>query len=171
MFGHHRAKRAKKRLKREQESFKEEQNKWGEGAEQREKEHSDLQNKTASEKAAQSKIDRQNAREEGRADAESFLAKDVQGLDPEKRQALQYEANKGIQRSHQAANRKLLGDQGQHGIVGKGGVGYAQQRDLHKMASEAQGAAERDLTKLDRDIALKKQAAIFAGGPPGNWGP
>ena len=35
MFGHHRAKRAKKRLKREQESFKEEQNKWGEGAEQR----------------------------------------------------------------------------------------------------------------------------------------
>ncbi len=164
MFGHHKAKRAKKRLKREQESFKEEQSKWGMGAEQREKEHSDLQNKTASEKAAQSKIDRQTAREEGRADAESFLSKDVQGLDPEKRQALQYEANKGIQRSHQSANRKLLGDQGQHGIVGKGGVGYAQQRDLHKMASEAQGAAERDLTKLDRDIALKKQAAIFAGG-------
>ena len=76
---------------------------------------------------------------------------------------MQYEANKGIQRSTQAANRKLLGDQASHGVVGKGGVGYAQQRDLQKMSTEAQSGVHRDLDKMNADLRLKNIAAIFAG--------
>ena len=58
-------------------------------------------------------------------------------------------------------DRKLLGEQGRRGIVGKGGVGYAQRRDLHRMGAEAEGAVHRDLDKLDSDLALKKLAAMF----------
>ena len=164
MFGHHKAKREKKKSKREKESFTQEKQNWEKNAPAREKEASDFRNQQVGEKTAQSKAERDKATQEGRADLESFLAKEVQGMDPAKRQALQYEANKGVQRTHQAANRQLLGDQAQRGIQGKGGVGYAQQRDLQKMANEAYGGVERDLTKLDRDLALKKQAAIFTGG-------
>ena len=74
---------------------------------------------------------------------------------------MQYEANKGIQRSMQQANRKLLGEQGLHGITGKSGVGYAQQRDLQRMGAEAQAGVHRDLDKLNADLALKKLAASF----------
>lgn len=163
MFGHHKKRREKRRAK-EKESALEKQRMELQNSPERIKQEADTLKQQSSEKAAQSKLEREKARQEGRADTESFLSKEVQGLDPRTRQALQYEANKGIQRSHQSANRKLLGEQASHGIVGKGGVGYAQQRDLMKMADEAKGAANRDLTKLDRDLALKKQAAIFAGG-------
>lgn len=164
MFGHHKAKREKRRQKREKENFTQEKAAWEANSPQREKEASQAQSQMVSEKAAQSKTDRQQAREEGRADTEAFFQKDIQGLDPKKRQAMQYEANKGIQRSHQSANRKLLGDQSQRGIQGQGGVGYAQQRDLQKMAQDAEGGVTRDLDKLDSDVALKKLAAIFTGG-------
>jgi len=137
---------------------------WEKGKPGREKEAADFQNQQVSEKAKQSATDREAARQAGRQDTEEFFKKDIQGLDPEKRKALQYEANKGIQRGVQSANRKLLGEQSQHGIVGKGGVGYAQQRDLQRMGQEAQGQANRDLTKLDSDLALKKLAAIYSGG-------
>lgn len=163
MFGHHKAKREKKRAKKREIAFEKEKQDFYSSPE-REKQQAEQQKTQAAEKTAESKSERQKAREEGRADTEAFLAKEVEGLDPATRQALQYEANKGIQRSHQSANRKLLGDQASHGIVGKGGVGYAQQRDLQKMADEAYGGARRDLTKLDKDLALKKKAAIFAGG-------
>jgi hypothetical protein len=63
----------------------------------------------------------------------------------------------------QSANRKLLGDQGQHGIVGKGGVGYAQQRDLQRLGTEAQAGAQRDISKQNADLRLKNIAAIYAG--------
>lgn len=163
MFGHHKAKRQKKRMKAQQAAFDQEKEAWKNDP-IREKEASDLQNQQVADKSAQSKADRATAREEGRADTEAFLNKDIQGLDPVKRQAMQYEANKGIQRSQQSANRKLLGDQATHGIVGKGGVGYAQQRDLQKLGMEAKSGVHRDLDKLNSDLALKKKAAIFAGG-------
>jgi hypothetical protein len=166
MFGHHKAKREKKRLKREQQNFANEKQQYDQGALEREKQASDLQNQQAAEKAAQAKTERQGAREEGRADTESFLRKDYSGLglDPKQRSAMQYEANKAIQRGHQSSNRKLLGNQSQSGILGKGGVGYAQQRDLQRMASDAYAGVDRDLTKLDKDLELKKMAAIYAGG-------
>jgi len=127
----------------------------------KEKKHKENQVLQAESSAVKSAEDRKRGREEGRKYAEELFSRDMPGLQPEKRQAMQYEANKQIQRGHQAANRKLLGEQSQHGIVGKGGVGYAQQRDLQRLANEAQGQANRDLTKLDSDLALKKLAATF----------
>lgn len=166
MFGHHKAKRERKRQKREQQNFANEKMEWANNAPTREKEAADFRNQQISDKTAQSKLDRQNARNEGRTDTESFLRKDYSGLglDPETRKAMQFEASKAIQRGHQSANRKLLGEQSQSGIMGKGGVGYAQQRDLQRMASDAQAGVDRDLTKLDKDLELKKIAAIYAGG-------
>lgn len=164
MFGHHQNKREKRRNKEAKASLKKEKMDWENQAPERQKQASDLQKQQVSDKASQAKEDRKIAREEGRSDLENFLKKDVQGLDPKKREAMQYEANKGIQRSMQSANRKLLGEQSQHGIVGKGGVGYAQQRDLQKLGMEAQGQAHRDLDKLNADQQVKKLAMIFAGG-------
>lgn len=166
MFGRIKAKREKKRLKKEEAAFAAEKEQYSSGALAREKEASDLQNKQASEKAAQSKADRATARTEGRADIEAFLRQDHSGLglDPKERSAMQFEANKAIHRGHQSANRKLLGEQSQKGIGGRGGVGYAQQRDMQKMASEATAGVKRDLTKLDKDLEIKKIAAIYAGG-------
>lgn len=112
-------------------------------------------------KVDQAKKDRNTARQEGREYSKDVLNQEMQGLDPVKRQAMQYEANKGIQRSMQQSNRKLLGDQALHGIAGKSGVGYAQQRDLQRMGSEAQAGVHRDLDKLNSDLALKKLAASF----------
>lgn len=166
MFGHHKAKREKRRKKKEQASFANEKMEWENNAPAREKEAADFQKQQVSDKSAQSKADRQAAREEGRADTEAFFRKDNSGLglDPKQRSAMQFEANKAIQRGHQSANRKLLGEQSQSGIMGKGGVGYAQQRDLQRMASDATAGVDRDLTKLDKDLELKKMAAIFTGG-------
>lgn len=161
MFGHHKRKREKRRLKRQKEELEREKNEIKEGAPERQKEQADYEKSQVSESVQQSKADRQTGREEGKKYAEEVLNRDVQGLDPVKRQAMQFEANKGIQRSMQSANRKLLGDQAQHGIVGKGGVGYAQQRDLQKMGTEAQAGVHRDLDKLNSDLALKKLAAMF----------
>lgn len=107
------------------------------------------------------KQERSASREEGWKHGEDIMSRKTVGLDPEVRRSLQFEANKGIQRNMQSANRRLLGDQGQRGITNKSGVAYAQQRDLQKLGNEAQGQAERDLTKLDKDLELKNKAAIF----------
>jgi hypothetical protein len=126
-----------------------------------EQQERDAMNQKVSEQAQQSKEARNQARQEGRAYAEDVISRDVPGLNPEQRNAMQYEANRQIKRSLQSANRRLLGDQATHGIVGKGGVGYAQQRDLERLANEARGQSTRDLDKLNADLALKKLAAMF----------
>lgn len=165
MFGYHKRKRERRRLaeakndlarrerKFEYESPRKEQ--------KREIKRAENDKKNIDQRTQEAKEDRRKAYEEGRARSEELFSRDVQGLDPAKRQAMQYEANKGIQRSMQSANRKLLGDQSQHGIVGKGGVGYAQQRDLQKLGTEAQAGVHRDLDKLNADLSLKKLAAMF----------
>lgn len=166
MFGHHKAKRQKKRMKAEQSAFDQEKKQWAEGGPTRDAEALAQQKQSASESAAKTKSERRASDEEGRADTEAFLRKDYSGLglDPKTRQAMQFEANKAIQRGHQTANRKLLGEQSQKGIKGQGGVGYAQQRDMQRMAQDAEAGVTRDLTKLDKDLELKKMAAIYAGG-------
>jgi hypothetical protein len=164
MFGHHKAKRAKKRLKKESEALNEQKAKWEADSPQRQKEASDLQKSQVEEKANQSKEDRKQGYAEGRKRVQDLYADEsIHGLDPEKRKAMQYAANQQIHRGHQAANRKLLGEQAQRGVVGKGGVGFAQQKELQKMAMDAEGSANRDLTNLDADLRLKNIAAIFAG--------
>lgn len=164
MFGHHKAKREKRRMKREQESFNQQKTDWENQAPEREKQFNDQRKQQVSEKAAQSEATRSAAREKGRNELKNFLKEPVEGLDPQHKQALQYEANKGIKRSYQNANRKLLGEQGQRGIQGQGGVGFAQQMTLQDMARQNQGQVTRDVNKLDNDVALKRQAQIFAGG-------
>ncbi len=161
MFGYHKAKREKKKAKREREDLKRERAFLEGQKPELERKQAEADKVQLAEKTAQSKTDRQQARQEGKAYAEEVLGRDVQGLTPAQRNAMQFEANKQIQRQHQSANRKLLGDQSQHGIVGKGGVGYAQQRDLQKLANESQGQATRDIDKLNADLALKKLAAMF----------
>lgn len=164
MFGHHKRKREKRRAKREKEAFNQEKMDWEKGSPARDKEAADFQKSQVEEKSKQAAEDRKNSYAEGRKRIQDlYNDESIQGMDPNKRQALQYEANKGIQRSMQQANRKLLGEQGQHGIVGKGGVGYAQQRDLQKVGAEAQAGAQRDITKQDADLRLKNIAAIYAG--------
>jgi hypothetical protein len=161
MFGHHKRKRERKKLKRQKAELEQDKKSWEDQSPERQKEQSDFQKSQAQEKTDQAKEDRKKGREEGRQYAEELFNRDIEGLNPKKKAALQYEANKQVQRQHQSANRKLLGDQSMHGIVGKGGVGYAQQRDLQKVANEAQGQATRDIDKLDADLAMKKLAAMF----------
>lgn len=116
------------------------------------------------EQTSQASEDRKKARQEGRQHAEELLNDpSIVGMDPKRYKTMQYEANKQIQRAHQSANRKLLGEQGMRGVTGKGGVGYAQQRDLMRMADEAYGQSTRDLNKLNDDLRMKKIASIFAG--------
>lgn len=164
MFGYHKAKREKKRLQRQMGDLKKQQKSFSKDQIAYDKEQQSAQKTQADERAAQMAEDRKVGRQEGRQHVmELFNDPTITGMDPNKRNALQYEANKQIQRQHQSANRRLLGDQGARGIVGKGGVGYAQQRDLQRLADENYGQARRDIDKLEADQRLKNVAAIFAG--------
>ncbi len=100
----------------------------------------------------------------GRQDAQNFFSQEQKGLTDKQRNAMQYEGERQIDREHEKARRSLLGQQSQRGVGGKSGIGYAQQKDLHNMASEARGAVTRGVQLADADQALKKQAAIYAGG-------
>jgi hypothetical protein len=161
MFGHHQAKRAKKRLNREKEDFSRQKREYEAQSPEREKAQRDKQNQYADESAERAREQRKKDYEYGNERHEELM-RNTEGLDPAERKAMQYEANKGIQRSTQAANRHLLGDQASRGIVGKGGVGYQQQRDLQRLSNEAQRGVSRDLDKLNSDVRYKKLASKFA---------
>lgn len=153
------------KLRNDKEEFSNEKNLYETQKPVFEQEVEDLKSDAVKRSMEEGREIRRKGREEGRQSAREFLTKPPpEGLDPEKRKALQYEANKGIQRGMQAAHRKLLGEQSQRGISGRSGIGYAQQADLFKKADEAKGGVQRDLTKIDSDLALKKQAAELAYG-------
>lgn len=164
MFGYHRNKREKKRLKKERKAFENERGLFDQQKPEIERQQKEATRAQAAQDAKTAREERRQAEQEGRADTEAFFQKDISGLTPAQRNAMQFEANKQIQRQEQSANRRLLGEQGRHGIVGKGGVAYSQQRDLQKVGGEARGQVQRDLDKLNADLALKKLAAIYAGG-------
>jgi hypothetical protein len=169
MFGYHRAKRQRKKLKKEVEAF----NKQKQQMEAQKPppppvpvevtkpktEHEEKRD-FVTERARESAEDRAKAREEGRKYAEEVFRRPIEGLSDAERKAMQLEAHQQIKRSHQSANRRLLGEQSRHGIIGRGGVGYAQQRDLQKLADEAHGAALRDREKLDRDLKLRNRVGM-----------
>jgi len=160
MFGHYRRKR-----KRKEQSEREKQSLQNELTQERERQSAEPtpeEMKTSvQERFDQARKDREMGRKEGRQYAEEVLGREVQGLDPHERSVMQYEAQRNIERQHQNASRKLLGDQSSHGIVGKGGVGYAQQADLQRIANESQGQATRDIEKLNSERQLKNLAAMF----------
>lgn len=165
MFGYHKAKRAKKRAKREKEELKRQQQQFETQKPEleRAKEEADKAEMSAQVKQdmAEAKTDRQQAREEGRKYAQDVLGQDIEGLTPKQKQAMQYEANKQVKRAMQSSNRNLLGEQSAHGITPKSGVAYAQQRDIQKQGQAAMGQNQRDIDKLNADLALKKIAAMF----------
>ena len=165
MFGYHEAKRERRRAKQENQNLISKQKNFSEEAMKR-KQEQELQNKNKlNENIAQSKATRESGYNQGLQNVKNlYNDSSIVGLDPEKRKALQFEANRGIQRNMQTAERKLLGEQGQRGIAGKSGVGYAQQRDLAHTGMEAQAGVHRDLDKLNADLELKNKAAHFAGG-------
>lgn len=162
MFGHSKRKRERRRNKREKQDLETEKATWEASRPEREKEATDFKNQQIAEKAATSKAERNAARDEEMQYAEELFSKPREGLDPATKNALQFEASNNINRAMQNANRQMLGNQGMSGITGKSGVAYAQQRDLQKVGQEAEGQATRDLTKLDRDLALKKLAAMYS---------
>jgi hypothetical protein len=118
----------------------------------------------ATQNAMKAKENRNLAREEGVKYGEEFFNRPVAGLKPNQRNAMQFEAQKQIQRQMQGANRKLLGEQGRRGIMGNSGVAYAQQKDLQRVGNEAKNQSLRDIEKLDADLAMKKLAAMFNVG-------
>lgn len=119
----------------------------------------------AMQNAALTQASRRQAEQEGREDAQKFLmGTSVRGLDPAQRSAMQHEAERSIDRQEQLNMRELLGEHNRRGIVGKGGVGFAQQRNLQNLGQEERGRVQRDLTRLDKDLELKNKAAIFAAG-------
>jgi len=163
MFGHIKARRQKKENQRQAEDLKKQQDQFSEGTKAREAQESADMEKKASEKAQKSKEERGIARKEGQEYMDEFFSRPQEGLTPDQKRSMQFEAKKQIQRGEQSAQRKLLGNQGMRGVTGKSGVAYAQQRDLQRQSSELQGAAQRDVNKYDYDLAMKKQAAKFSG--------
>ena len=162
MFGHHARKREKKRLTKERGELDRQKQEFASQQPKAREETENYEQETINKRAQEAKDRRNVARKEGREYGLDFLKQDIHGIDPKKRQALQYEANRNIDRSYQSANRRLLGEQSSRGIVGRGGVGYAQQRDLNRLSNEARGQVDRDLTKLDSDLSMKKLAALMA---------
>lgn len=105
------------------------------------------------------KEDRKQARSEGRQYAEEMFNRNISGLNPAQRQAMEESGRHKINREMQGYERNLLAKQGRHGI--KGGAAYAQHADLARAGMDAQGQMQRDITNLDQDMALKKLAAMF----------
>lgn len=105
--------------------------------------------------------ERERARVRGREYAKEVSSRPVQGLDTNQRKAMQYEANRHVDRDLENANRELLGNQSRRGIVGGSGVGFAQQKDLQRQAGELRGGIHRDLDKLNADMMEKRRAQEF----------
>lgn len=112
-------------------------------------------------KTEEAKRSRQLARQEGKTYGEEVLNRNLQGLTPQQRSAMQYEANRNIEGDLYRANQKLSGEQGRRGIGHKSGVAFAQQQALQRQAQEARGQSTRDVERLNADLALKKLAALF----------
>jgi hypothetical protein len=161
MFGHHRRAREREKLGKERSAFEQQKKDYEAGSPAREKEAADFRKSQIAERSKEAQQERNQAYQQGRARSEELFNRNVQGLTPEKRNALQYEANRDISRNQQAAQRRLLGEQSRRGIRGKGGVGFAQELELERLGNEARGGVQRDLDKLNSDLALKKLAAMF----------
>jgi len=163
MFGYHRNKREKKRLKKERQAFEDERRRYDAERSTPEaiKQQADERKENISQQVQESKQNRQEARKEGQAYAEDFMKREVQGLTPAQQKAIQYEASQKINRDMQAANRRLLGEQGRRNIGKNSGVAFAQGQELQRAGQEAYGQSQRDLTRLNEDQRNRNRAAMF----------
>jgi hypothetical protein len=151
----------RRKLHKQRKAFRREKAQYEAERPGRDIEDQNAMNMAVNKEAQEAKAMRHQGRQEGRAYAQDVLGQDVQGLTPKQRSAMQFEANKNVQRQVQGANRKLLGEQGRRGIAGRSGVGFEQQREIQRSGHQMQGQAARDLDRLDADLALKKLAAGF----------
>lgn len=154
-FGYHKAKREqeevqklRKRLAREREALDQDRGIYDERLKQQ-----------ATDLAQQYRQDREAGRQRGSEYGERFLNRDMQGLTPTQKIALQEGGKRRINRETQGMNRQLLGNLGARGI--KGGAAYAQKADLARAGQEAQQQYMKDIDLLDQDVALKKLGALF----------
>ena len=154
-------KHEKRKFKREKESFQDEKNRFGAEKPELERQNNLEMRNEINRHTQESKANRQQAQREGLKYGEDLFNREVQGLTPGQRKAIQYEASQRINRDTQSAERKLLGEQGRRGIGAKSGVAFAQQQELARAGQEAQGQVSRDTEKLNADLSLKKLAAMF----------
>lgn len=161
MFGYHKARREARRAKKATAQLNQDKEHWESTQPARDKETQDYQDQQVLDKTQKAKQDRMEGRQQGREYSDDVLSRNYEGLTPQQKAEMQTQAHKQVKRSMQSSQRKMLGQQGQHGIVGKGGVAYAQQRDLEKRAADVEGERMYDINKIDADLALKKMAAAF----------
>ena len=155
VFGILRAKRQAKKYKREAELAKKQSETAKVDPEQEERSYQAKINQIAEERKQKERA----TREEGRKYAEEVLSRDYPGLTAQERRNLQEEANYQIGRDIQGYQQKLAGQQGMRGV--RGGAAFAQQNELARLGSDAQQQIQRDLSKLDRELAMKKAAAAY----------
>jgi hypothetical protein len=94
--------------------------------------------------------------------AEEFMGRNFQGLNPTQRRLAEERGRQGINREVQGMQRQLVANQGRRGI--RGGAAYAQQADLARMGTQSQQELQRDIEQQNQDMALKRMAATYAMG-------
>ena len=154
-FGAIRAKRQAKKYKKEAEEARRQSDANKANPEQDRQSYQAEINRIADEQRNKEKA----TREEGRKYAEEVLSREYPGLNEGQRRNLQEEANYQISRDIQGYQQKLSGQQGMRGV--RGGAAFAQQQELARLGSDAQQQIQRDLSKLDSELALKKAAAAY----------
>lgn len=159
MFGYHKARRERKKQKREMENLKKEQEYWSPQKQEAQRQQNEALKNQAYEETKKMEQIRDTARDKGKKRAEEVFSRDVEGLTPQQKKNMESTAQRRLNRDMQGYERKLLAQQGRAGV--KGGAAYAQQADLARIGSEAQGQYQRDLSQLDSDLSLKKLAAMF----------
>jgi hypothetical protein len=107
------------------------------------------------EKAAEAQ-DRAEAAKRG----EEFTKKEVQGLSPGQKQALEDSSKTQYANQLMAGQRQIAASQGRHGI--RGGTAYAQKADFAHNVIQGQQQAKRDIANIDYNAARANKAAQHA---------
>ena len=129
----------------------------------KEQAHSLKKQEIANQNAVQmGRAERKQGFGEGVANAEEFMGRNFQGLNPMQRRTMEERGRQGIQRDVQGYQRQLVANQGRRGI--KGGAAYAQQADLARMGQQASQEMQRDVEDRNQDLILKRMAAAQAMG-------
>lgn len=161
MFGHNRRKREKKKLKKAKEAFSQEKSIYEQQQPERERASREETKKQVGVDVGEREKEREAARKRGRTYAEEFTSRKFQGLSPDERREMQEEASQGIRHNLRNEQKRIHAEHGRKG-AGRSGIAFAQRQELNRAAQEQQGQHQRDINRLDRDVALKRQAQHFA---------
>ena len=160
MFGYGHARTLRKKLKKS-ESQLAHKNQGYDAAEPQRIQEATERYKQEMNKGGQEGIERK------RKQYDEFNKRKYEGISPEERSSMQYEANRLINQNLEGSTRQLQSQQRGHGITGRGGLGFAQQHMLQQQAEEGKGLAQREIEKenLNRQMQNKANAiAMELGG-------